>query len=436
MRIRIADRILVAVAGLLLIASSVALVLQLYCGVDVVGTATRVLTQDTVSRKVFLTFVAACVLALGVYCLLVLFRHRGRRDRFILQKNENGELAISLTALQNMIDKCLAPHQELDVQNVFLENQRDGLLVLIRGSVAGGISIPLTVEALQKQIKQYVTACSGVEVKSIRVQIESSGEDATDAPFAIDAPTAQTLLQEGTRQEGNRQEGIRQEEERTRRSLFREMPGEYPDPMAPAAAHAASAPPAPVAETPVPGPVKEQQTAPAVPDPVELMDEEDDRPMHQRLFSMPSEPCIVPIPPEGIPEEAETAAAPEKAGPVQVKPKKELFRETAEDMEPEEELPEDTEPEEELTEESEPDEELTEEPEPDEEPAEEGAAEETPEASGEEAPEEKKTTDATAKEQFDESAWEQLLANWIAPEAAEKAAPEAADNAHKEKPDA
>jgi hypothetical protein len=59
--------------------------------------------------------------------------------------------------------------------------------------VAGGVSIPLTVDALQQQIKQYVTACSGVEVKDIRVQIESSGEDAKESLYAIEAPTAKAL---------------------------------------------------------------------------------------------------------------------------------------------------------------------------------------------------------------------------------------------------
>ena len=41
---------------------------------------------------------------------------------------------------------------------------------------------------MQKQIKQYVTACSGVEIKGVRLLIESSGEDATDAPFLIEPP--------------------------------------------------------------------------------------------------------------------------------------------------------------------------------------------------------------------------------------------------------
>ena len=191
MKIRILDRILVGLVGLLVLAGGAALAAQLFFGKDVAGYVTKLLT-DANDRIWFIIALAVLVL-LGIYCLLILFRHRGRKDKFVMQKTENGELSISLKAMESMVQKCLDPHKELSVQSVRLENQKGGLLIRIRGTVAGGVSIPLTVDALQQQIKQYVTACSGVEVKDIRVQIESSGEDAKESLYAIEAPTARAL---------------------------------------------------------------------------------------------------------------------------------------------------------------------------------------------------------------------------------------------------
>ena len=199
MKIRILDRILVAVAGLLVLAGCAALAAQLFFGKNVAAWAGRLLADPSV--RIWLIVALALLLILGVYCVLILFRHRSRHDKFVMQKTENGELSISLKAMESMVQKCLDPHKELSVQSVRLENQKGGLLIRIRGTVAGGVSIPLTVDALQQQIKQYVTACSGVEVKDIRVQIESSGPEATESLYAIEAPTARALPSSGVKEE-------------------------------------------------------------------------------------------------------------------------------------------------------------------------------------------------------------------------------------------
>ncbi len=266
MKLRIADRILVAVAGVVLIACCAGMIAQLFFGVDLVTMAGNIFSRNSAKVRIALIALSAVLFLLGVYCVLVLFRHRRRKDKFIMQKTDNGELAISLKALENLVTKCIDQHEELKVQSQHLENQRDGLLIRIRGTVAGGISIPLTVEALQKQIKQYVTACSGVEVKGIQVRIESSGEDAKDAPFAIEAPASRPLLRSAEKQP--------------------EQETAEPEP-------AETVPPD---ETETVQPVQEQPPFSSIPIPED--DEPDDRPLHQRLFSPKAEPCIVPEPPK------------------------------------------------------------------------------------------------------------------------------------------
>jgi len=292
-KIRVLDRILVAFAGLLVLAGCAALAAQLFFNADVAGWAAKLLADE--SSRVWLIAVLALLIVLGVYCLLILFRHHGRKEKFIMQKTENGELAISLKALESMVQKCLDPHKELSVQAVKLENQKGGLLVRIRGTVAGGVSIPLTVDALQVQIKQYVTACSGVEVKDIRVLIESSGPEAPGSLFAIEPPSARALP------------GGESAEEKPGEQAAENTEGSSGE-AAEKAAAAESAPGSPDAEGAA-AKVEVSAAAAAAAEQLknETPPEEDDRPIHQRLFSSPDQPCVMPMPPETEAPAQETA---------------------------------------------------------------------------------------------------------------------------------
>ena len=288
MKIRILDRILVAVAGIILLAAGAGLVAQVFFGVDVAGTVTGVLSVDTTPRKILLGLLAAVLLVLGGYCLLVLFRRPSEKDKYILQKMESGDLAISLETMDTMIHKCVDQHQEIKTESISLENDRDGLLIIIRGTVAGGVSIPLTVDSLQKQIKQYVTACSGVEIKGIRVLIESTGEEATDAPFQVEPPAR---LPKGT-------EEAKTAENPETAAAETAVPAENPEGN-------------PATETPA---ISDSAAAAAMAAAESMKStfdlEDDDRPIHQQLFSTQEEPCIMPLPPENLVNSEEETSAP------------------------------------------------------------------------------------------------------------------------------
>ena len=301
MKIRILDRILVALAGLLMLAGCAALAAQLFFGKDVIGWINGLLTGE--QYRIWLIIALALLVLLGCYCILILFRHRGRRDKFVMQKTENGELSISLKALESMVQKCLDPHKELSVQSVRLENQKGGL-IRIRGTAAGGVSIPLTVDALQQQIKQYVTACSGVEVKDIRVQIESSGPDAKDSLFVIEAPTARALPGGATAKEEKPKETKEEEPAQMTQEEVEQVLAEMPAPLPFDAED----------DTPK---VEISAAAAAAAEMLknEAGQEEDDRPIHQRLFSNPEEPCVMPMPPAAEGEQEEETGIKEEEKP-------------------------------------------------------------------------------------------------------------------------
>lgn len=181
MKIRVLDRILVFFAGIVLLCTGAGVIAERFFDVPVFDTL-----ADMLFESLTVVIVAAAVLVLlGVYCVSMMFRrYKGKRG-FVVQRTEGGELSISIKAIENLVQKCIDKHEELHVMSTGLENSRDGLVIKLRIGLASGVSIPLVVSALQKQIKQYVTACSGVDVREVKVQVETASANLKASPFAV-----------------------------------------------------------------------------------------------------------------------------------------------------------------------------------------------------------------------------------------------------------
>lgn len=245
MRLRVIDRILIALSGLILLALVAFAALELTGVLPPVADLAARLFQWQHWR---LIVYAACALAalLGCYEVSLLFRRGKGKRGFIAQRSENGEIAISVKTIESLVIKCAQKHGEIAVQSVNVEESRGALLIRLRASLPSGMNIPLAVGTLQKQIRQYITACSGVDVSEVRVKVDSTDRAVSDSAYAV--PDDGSAL-----------------------------PVEQPEPA-----------PVPVeAVTPVELPVETPQ-APS--DERELL-------THQRLFSPVEEPAMVPEPP-------------------------------------------------------------------------------------------------------------------------------------------
>lgn len=255
MKIRLWERFVLFLSGLCLVASGA-----------VVGLVSLNKMPDEWLQWVsgsgqYIALAAAIVLVvLGLHSAGILFRRKKVRKGFVLQKTENGELSISIKAMENLVQKCVDKHDELKIISTGIANTRDGVIVKLKIGLANGVSIPLAVNSLQKQIRQYLTACSGIEVQEVRVQVETATADVKDSPYAISEP---------------------------------EMPVLAKEPEAPSAVKLPVMPEPvaePVVQQPVPAPI---QVTP-VEEPVV---DEPKRPLHQRLFGHQDQPAIVPMPP-------------------------------------------------------------------------------------------------------------------------------------------
>ena len=185
MRIRVIDRLLNLLAGLILLALTAALAAEAFLGWQISARVGAVLGKHDTVSLVIVAAVALALFSLGAYCVGTLFRRDKSRRGFVVQKTEGGELSISVKAIESLVRKCLDKHDEIHLTGMRLDTTRDGLVIRLRIGLAGGVNIPLAVGAVQKQIKQYVTACSGVDVKEVKVQVETSAEQAGNSIYTV-----------------------------------------------------------------------------------------------------------------------------------------------------------------------------------------------------------------------------------------------------------
>jgi uncharacterized alkaline shock family protein YloU len=339
-KVRFWDRLLTALAGLLLFATGLVFFLWAFKGIP--ADWLNSLTVKEVGRlPIFVALgLGAVMVLLGIHSISLLFRRRGKKG-FVVQKTEHGELSISIHAMENLVQKCIDKHEELTLVSNHIENTRDGVVVDLRIGLANGVSIPLVVSTLQKQIKQYITSCSGIDVKEVKVEVETASIKAEKSPYSVPDSLLQTPvkaspveMQPAPRPVQTIERPVQQMErpaqpvdkaERSNRTERPERPELIERPERSVRSERSEKPerveriervvtppvngvqPAvnPV-QQPAPQVMQRMQAdlkgpsfpEPPVPPATYENNEEKKRPLHQRLFGHKEQPAIVPMPPE------------------------------------------------------------------------------------------------------------------------------------------
>ena len=281
-------RLLAALGGIVLWLLALCALAEVFFRIPLTAKVGQLLNAGT-PAAVLITLVAAIFLCvLGTCCVMMLSGKRAvARKGFVMQKSENGAIGVSIKSIEGLVQTCVKQHEVVESARISVVERRDGIVILLNIEEAAGVNIPLAVGALQKQIKQYVNTCTGVDVHEVRVMVENTERSVSESPFAVEKPVV----------------------------LAAAAPAAEAAPALETAAPVEEAPAAevaPVLESPAyeainaaeAAPVQEAVSIPVVPVapiiPVmpEIVEEEDDRPLHQRLFGMEEEPVFVPAPPE------------------------------------------------------------------------------------------------------------------------------------------
>lgn len=127
---------------------------------------------------------------LAVFLFLLPGRLFHRRRDFVVKKIENGELRIAIKAVENLVQKCVDMHDEIKLVRMNVQNAHGGVVIDLCIALANNISIPLAVASLQKQIKQYLLASSGIDVKEVRVSVETAMNLTENSPYIVPSDAA------------------------------------------------------------------------------------------------------------------------------------------------------------------------------------------------------------------------------------------------------
>ena len=178
------DRILILLCALVALGCAAGVVALLVGKISfdmITGWIAAVDMSKFVVKAAMVGIAALFVLLFLLLFAMILPSRKKRSSNYAIQRNENGMVRISLKALETLVNKCLNQHAELKVV----------IRVDVHISLQSDISMPLAISALQKQIKKYLEACSGVMVQEVRVFVDSTipADEKTEAsPYAI--PTA------------------------------------------------------------------------------------------------------------------------------------------------------------------------------------------------------------------------------------------------------
>ncbi len=248
---------------------------------------------------------AIALCAFGVCGLMMLSGKRAaKRKGFVMQKGENGAIGVSIKSIEGLVQTCVRQHDVVSGARIAVVEHRDGIVILLDIQEAAGVNIPLAVGALQKQIKQYVGECTGVDVHEVRVMVENTEETAAASPYAVKEPVVlTTAVTAAERRRETAAEEAAQAQMPAEFAPVPEMPAESTERFVPAEEEEVSAQPEAVPEE---APVPEVQTV-VLPEMQDLPEEIDDRPLHQRIFGAEEQPVFVPAPPALVNEPAEAA---------------------------------------------------------------------------------------------------------------------------------
>lgn len=301
MKVRFLDRLLTALAGLLLFATGLVFFLWAFRGIP--ADWLNALTVKEIGRlPIFVALgLGAVMVLLGIHSISLLFRRRGKKG-FVVQKTEHGELSISIHAMENLVQKCVDKHEELTVVSNHIENTRDGVVVDLRIGLANGVSIPLVVSTLQKQIKQYITSCSGIDVQEVKVEVETASIKAEKSPYSVPDTLLQSTPKAAPVETPPPARPV-QPVERPAQPMERPERPERVERIDRAVTHPVNGvqPAVKPVQQPAPQVMQRMQSdlkGPSFPEPPVESIEEKKRPLHQRLFGHKEQPAIVPMPPE------------------------------------------------------------------------------------------------------------------------------------------
>ena len=121
-------------------------------------------------------FVGAVFFGVSMRLIYVAIKRSGGGQP-VIHETGLGMVAISLDAVENLIRKTARGVKGVRDIKAVVTHGKDGLSVLLTGTISPEVSIPAVSEEIQGAVRQYVKRVVGVELTDVRLQVENIAND-------------------------------------------------------------------------------------------------------------------------------------------------------------------------------------------------------------------------------------------------------------------
>lgn len=115
----------------------------------------------------------AALLLIALIFLVFGFRRDKGPGNAVLKGSEYGEVAISITAIENMIFRVVQQTQGIKDVSRKVSFTQDGLNITVKITVEPDVSMPAVTNELQAKVKEYVEEITGITVHEVKVMVEN-----------------------------------------------------------------------------------------------------------------------------------------------------------------------------------------------------------------------------------------------------------------------
>lgn len=150
------------------------IVLTLTLSLYSLGLLSANLIPDLISRT-YNSWQAAVVylvfLLMAVFVIFPYFTDKQFKSTRLLS-SESGDITITISALSNLIKDRVREKERFDDIKVKLEEQEEGLKIILNGTLTVPGNLPTISENIQQDLKSYIKQTTGIQVAKVQIRID------------------------------------------------------------------------------------------------------------------------------------------------------------------------------------------------------------------------------------------------------------------------
>jgi uncharacterized alkaline shock family protein YloU len=123
-----------------------------------------------------LAVVYLVIFIMSVFLLYPYFMEKKMQSTNLL-RSESGDITITIAALSNLIKDRINERQKFEDIKIKLDETEKGLKIILSGKLTVPGDLPTISENIQKDLKNYISQTTGIQVAKVQIQIEGVKKD-------------------------------------------------------------------------------------------------------------------------------------------------------------------------------------------------------------------------------------------------------------------